>query len=93
MKPTTRIAGVWTQVQIVTYAEIDHWQKAKKTVIGEAGIGHSFTSEGPFEIAVGGKSSPLLSKTIFASKIQENILSVGEATYPYLWTTPEWFPL
>ena len=57
-------------------------EKEKRLIIGEAGVGHSFASEaeGPIEVSVGGETSSLLSKTIFASKIQENILSVGETT-------------
>ena len=53
----------------------------KKLVIGEAGRGHSFLSEaeGPIPIAAKGKALPLLSRTIFAKRIHENILSVSEA--------------
>ena len=55
--------------------------KKKDLVIGEAGMGHSFSSEaeGPIDVFIGGKKSSLLENTVFASKIFENILSVGEA--------------
>ena len=44
-------------------------------------MGHSFSSEaeGPIDVFIGGKKSSLLENTVFASKIFENILSVGEA--------------
>ena len=53
----------------------------RQLVIGEAGVGHSFFSEaeGPIDVSIQGKKSKLLARTIFASRIQENILSVGEA--------------
>mgnify|MGYP001201220280 CR=1 FL=1 len=53
----------------------------KDLVIGEAGMGHSFHSEaeGPITTWINGKQSDLLKRTIFATKIHENILSVGEA--------------
>lgn len=56
-------------------------QVDKKLTIGEAGSGHSFTSEaeGPISISAQGKKLPLLTRTIFAKKIHENIFSVAEA--------------
>jgi len=55
--------------------------KAKQLTIGEAGRGHSFTSEaeGPISISVAGRQLPFLSRTIFAKGIHENIFSVAEA--------------
>lgn len=55
--------------------------KEKDLVIGEAGLGHSFRSEaeGPIPVELKGRRSKLLHHTVFASKIYENILSVGEA--------------
>jgi hypothetical protein len=59
------------------------WGRAKQKalVIGEAGTGHSFISqaEGPITIKAKGVTLPLLSRTIFATQVQENILSVTEA--------------
>src|SRR6185312_5661998 len=53
----------------------------KKHRIGEAGRGHSFTSEaeGPISFSVQGKPLPLFNRTIFAEQIGENIMSVSEA--------------
>ena len=53
----------------------------RKLTIGEAGTGHSFCSEavGPISFKVRGERLPLLSRTIFAKQIHENILSVPEA--------------
>ncbi len=55
--------------------------KPKVLVIGEAGKGHSFLSEaeGPIFISVGNKQLKLFERTIFASKIGDNIMSVSEA--------------
>ena len=49
--------------------------------IGEAGQGHTFHSEyeGPIDIPGVEAGVPLLQRTIFASKIGENIMSVSEA--------------
>ena len=54
---------------------------AKTLVIGEAGTGHSFTSqaEGPIKLHVRGKALPLFQRTILAKQVQENIMSVTEA--------------
>src|SRR5689334_10577666 len=54
---------------------------SKKHVIGEAGSGHTFTSEaeGPIAFAVGGEKLPLFDRTIFAKQVGENIMSVSEA--------------
>ena len=54
---------------------------AKPLVIGEAGKGHSFLSEseGPISYPLRGGCAPLFSRTIFAEKIGENIMSVSEA--------------
>ena len=53
----------------------------RKLVIGEAGRGHYFCSEavGPVPVVVNGKQLPLLTRTIFAKQIHENIFSVPEA--------------
>jgi hypothetical protein len=53
----------------------------KRIRIGEAGSGHSFTSEaeGAIPIHVRGEALPLLGRAIYAEKVSENILSVGEA--------------
>jgi hypothetical protein len=55
--------------------------KPKVLTIGEAGQGHSFSSqaEGPLSLHVGGKVLSLFSRTIYADKVQENIMSVSEA--------------
>ncbi len=55
--------------------------RKKDLVIGEAGLGHSFHSEaeGPIDVWINNKKSDLLKRTIFATKIYENILSVSEA--------------
>ena len=49
--------------------------------IGEAGQGHSFTSdgEGAIPLHVQGKAIPLFERTIYAEKVGENIISVAEA--------------
>ena len=54
---------------------------SKQHRIGEAGRGHSFTSEaeGPISFSVDGQTLPLFNRTIFAEQIGENIMSVSEA--------------
>jgi hypothetical protein len=54
---------------------------SKKHIIGEAGSGHTFTSEaeGPIAFAVDGEKLPLFKRTIFAEQVGENIMSVSEA--------------
>ena len=49
----------------------------KKHVIGEAGSGHTFTSEaeGPISFTIGGENLPLFKRTIFAEQVGENIIS------------------
>ena len=53
----------------------------RSLVIGEAGRGHSFNSEAIGSVAcnIDGKKLPLLTRTIFAKQIHENIMSVAEA--------------
>jgi len=49
--------------------------------IGEAGAGHSFTSEaeGAIPLRVRGKMLPLFERAIYADSVSENIMSVPEA--------------
>ena len=49
--------------------------------IGEAGEGHSFLAEavGPISFKHNNEQLPLFSRTIFARKVSENIMSVSEA--------------
>jgi hypothetical protein len=55
--------------------------KKKVITIGEAGRGHSFQSQGEGAIRITNNDvvSPILDRTIFASQVHENILSVSEA--------------
>ena len=55
--------------------------KAKAIRIGEAGQGHSFTSqgEGTIPLHVYGKPLPLFARTSYAEQVSENIMSVPEA--------------
>lgn len=59
--------------------EKDFVSKAIK--IGEAGTGHSFLAEGEGSIKVQGKEGtiPMFNKAIYATQVNENILSVSEA--------------
>jgi hypothetical protein len=58
--------------------------KPKTLTIGEAGKGHSFLSqgEGPISLQVRGKALPLFSRTIYADKVHDNVMSVGESCDP-----------
>lgn len=55
--------------------------KPKAIRIGEAGQGHSFSSqgEGAIPLHVRGKELPLFTRTLFAEQVSENIMSVPEA--------------
>ena len=56
-------------------------QREATVQIGEAGTGHSFTSqaEGCIPLRMRGKQLPLFTKTIYAEQVNENIMSVPEA--------------
>ena len=87
--PTRYLLNISIHVGVLTQANRDICRDEsmaegatipRKLTIGEAGSGHSFYSEsiGAVALKVKGERLPVLSRTIFAKQIHENILSVPE---------------